>query len=94
MDKPQPIEIIRRISKKNRVRRAGIFGSFARNPESGYNDIDLLVELPEGSSLFDFIALKLELEDELDTAVDLVEYKAIKPALRKSILAEEVRIYG
>ncbi len=94
MNKQEHIDTILRIFKRNHVKRAGIFGSFASESDSAYNDIDLLVELPDGCSLFDFIAIKQVLEDQLKLNVDLVEYKAIKPALRERILAEEVRIYG
>lgn len=79
---------------KHQVRRAGIFGSFATNQAGRDSDIDILVELGTEMSLLDFVGIKLELEDQLHRAVDLVEYQAIKPALQQRILAEEVRIYG
>jgi predicted nucleotidyltransferase len=74
------------------VRRAGIFGSQARQSATLTSDLDLLVELDDGASLFDVIRLKHALEDELHIDVDLVEYKAIKPLLRDSILHDEIRI--
>jgi len=42
--------------------------------------------------LLDICGMKAELEDALDTTVDLVEYECIRPELRDKVLAEEVRI--
>ncbi len=80
------------ILKKNSVTKAGIFGSYARGEQKENSDIDILVEYPKAKSLLDFIGLKHELEDALGKKVDLVEYGAIKPRIKKRILKEEVRI--
>mgnify|MGYP001557856492 CR=1 FL=1 len=80
------------ILKKNHVVRAGIFGSYARGEQKSDSDIDVLVEIPRAISLLDFIGLKHELEDALGKKVDLVEYGAIKPRIKKRVLKEEVRI--
>jgi predicted nucleotidyltransferase len=53
-----------------------------------------LVELGEGTGLFEFIKIKHELEDILKMPVDLVEYSALKPLLQNGILQQERRIYG
>ena len=82
------------IVKRNKIRRAGIFGSFATGSFTNTSDVDILVELGNNISLLDFVRIKLDLEDSLQRKVDLVEYKAIKPRLRKQILEEEIRIYG
>jgi len=81
-----------RILKKNRVKRAGIFGSFVRGEQKKDSDIDILAEIPMNINLFDFVGIKLELEGKLGRKVDLVEYKLIRPELKKIILDEEVRI--
>ncbi len=80
--------------ERNKIKRAGIFGSFATGLYSGASDVDILVELGNNISLLDFVRIKLDLEDSLQRKVDLVEYNAIKPRLRKQILEEEIRIYG
>lgn len=80
------------ILKKNKARKAGIFGSFARNEQKKNSDIDILVELPKNLNLFDFVGIKFELEDALNKKVDLVEYSTIKPLIKKTILKEEIRI--
>jgi len=79
---------IKPILKKYGISKAGIFGSSARG-ESVVNDLDLLVKIDKKISLLEFIGIQQELEDELGMKVDLVEYDAIKPALKDDILREE-----
>ena len=74
------------------VRRAGVFGSYARTDATSDSDLDLLVELPPGSSLLDLVGLQLELSETLDIEVDANTYNAIHPMLRDDILADEIRI--
>ena len=81
-----------KILKKNNVVRAGIFGSYARGEEKKNSDIDILVEINDKISLFDFAGIKIELEEKLGRKVDLVEYKIINPRIKKGILNSEVRI--
>lgn len=81
---------IRPVVKEYGVRRVGLFGSFARGETKRGSDIDLLVDIGKSISLLDFVGLKLELEDALGRKVDLVEYGALKPRLRESILKEQV----
>lgn len=80
------------ILKENNVTKAGVFGSYSRGDYTKDSDIDLLVEIKKRISFLDFVDLKLKLEDALRKKVDIVEYGAIKPLLRKRILNEEVRI--
>ncbi len=91
LSQQQIIDRIRPVLQRNRVVRAGLFGSVVRNDASPTSDVDLLVECAPGTSLFGFIGLKQELEELLGTQVELVEYAAIKPQLRDRILASEVR---
>lgn len=74
------------------VRRSGIFGSYVRGENKEHSDIDILVELPKGKSLFDFIELQLSLEKALGRKVDLGEYSTIKPRLRDYILNSQIQI--
>ena len=81
-----------KILKRNNVKRAGIFGSYARGDYKKNSDIDILVDIPKDVNLFGFVGIKLELEDKLGKKVDLVEYVAIKPLIKKNILEEEIKI--
>jgi len=81
-----------KILKKNKVTKAGIFGSYARGEQNENSDIDILVEIKKKISLFDFAGIKIEIEENLGKKVDLVEYIVIKPLIKKQILNEEIRI--
>ncbi|MBI5428229.1 MAG: nucleotidyltransferase family protein [Nitrospinae bacterium] len=80
------------VLRNHRIKRAGLFGSCARGEITDKSDVDVLVEIEDEISLFDFIDIKLELEEALGRKVDLVEYGAIKPTLRERILKEEVAL--
>jgi uncharacterized protein len=84
----QALPILRRYG----VTRAGVFGSRARGDSGASSDLDILVDLPQGSSLLDLVGLQLDLGDELGISVDAHTYRSLHPLLRDRILAEEVRI--
>jgi len=80
------VDTIRPVLEKHGVRKAAIFGSAARGQLKEGSDVDILVELPAGTGLFEFIGIEHELEDEIGRDVDLVTYQSVKPTLRDSIL--------
>lgn len=80
------------ILKHHRAKRAGLFGSLVRGEMKSKSDVDILVDLDKNLSLLDVVGIEQELEDALGRKVDLVEYQAIKPIIKKDILAEEIRI--
>jgi predicted nucleotidyltransferase len=86
------VERILPVLRQYRVRRAGVFGSYARAEATADSDLDLLVELPPGSSLLDLVGLQLDLSDTLGVRVDANTYRAIHPLLRDRILEDEIRI--
>jgi len=81
-----------KILKKNKANKAGFFGSYARGEEKKDSDIDLLVELEKGKSLFDLVGLEQELQKKFKRKFDLITYNSINPLLKESILSSEVRI--
>lgn len=80
------------ILKKYGVKKAAVFGSYARGAAKKTSDIDIVVEIEKDISLLDFAGLKLEIEDVLGRKVDLVEYSAIKPRIKERILEEQVPV--
>jgi len=84
---------ITEVLKKNKVSKAGIFGSYSRGEQNKNSDIDIAVEINDSEmSLLGFIALKMKLEEVLGKKVDLVEYSVIKPLIKNRILNEEIKI--
>ena len=79
------------ILRKNNIKKAGLFGSYARGDQTLKSDVDIIIEAPRGIGL-GFVGIKLELEEKLGKKVDLVTYKSLHPYLKKSILEGEIRI--
>ena len=71
------------------VKKAALFGSTARNENMRNSDIDLLVQLGKKISLFEFIDMKLKLQEALHVKVDVIQYDKIKPSLKSFILQDE-----
>lgn len=78
--------------KEAGVTRSSIFGSYVRGEEREDSDVDILIEFPPEKSLFDFVGLKLKLEDVLHKKVDLVEYAMVKSRIKDQIFSEQVQI--
>lgn len=74
------------------INKSAIFGSYVRGENTEKSDIDILIEVPKGMSLFDMGGLQMELTEILGKKVDLVNYKTIKPRLKSFILNEQVQI--
>jgi uncharacterized protein len=84
---------INHILKEHKVTKAGIFGSYSRGEQRKDSDIDIAVEINDKNmSLIGFIGLIRLLEEALGKKVDLVEYSAIKSAIKERVLNEETRI--
>ena len=81
------------ILKRNGVKKAAVFGSFARGEEKKNSDIDILVKVPKKMSLLGFIRLELELEEKLKRKVDLVEYGYLHPLLKDQIMKEQIPVF-
>jgi uncharacterized protein len=72
------------------VRHASLFGSVVRGEQRPDSDLDLLVDLPPGASLFDLSRLGLALEDALGRQVDLVtSFADLHPVIQDRIRREE-----
>ncbi len=74
------------------ARRISVFGSVARGTSTEASDVDFLVEMEKGATLFDRAALTLELRSILGRDVDVVNRKALKPRVRAQIVREAVAL--
>lgn len=79
------------VLKKYGVKKAALFGSYARGDFDDQSDVDILIERPESMGL-SFISLKHDLEDQLHKKVDLVTYGGLNPHLKNDILSQQVQI--
>ena len=69
-----------------------VFGSAARGEMRAGSDLDLLVRMSEGTSLFDLVGLSQALEDTLGVDVDVLSEGGLSPYLRDRILSEAVAL--
>lgn len=83
---------INRIAAAHGARNVRVFGSARRCELSAGSDLDLLVNMSEGRSLLDLVALGDDLEEALGIAVDVVTDESLSPYLRDRILAEAVAL--
>lgn len=78
------------IARKHGAHNLRLFGSVARGEADEASDIDLLVEMDPGRSLFDMGALLMELKELLGVEVDVVTPKGLKDRVRDRVLKEAV----
>jgi len=70
----------------------GIFGSYARDEQTGDSDLDVLVRFEEPVTLFELVRLENELTTKLGVDVDLVTEKSLKPAVRTRVTEDVVYV--
>jgi predicted nucleotidyltransferase len=83
---------ILRIASKYGARNVRIFGSLARGEEREDSDIDFLVDLEPGRSLFDLGGLLMDLQNFLAQKVDVVTEKGLRPRIRDRVLKEALTL--
>lgn len=69
-----------------------VFGSIARGNADAQSDIDLLVDMEPGRSLFDLGGLLTDLQTALGCSVDLVTEKGLRGRIRERVLQEAVAL--
>ena len=67
-----------------------IFGSVARQEADANSDVDFLVEMQSGRSLFDLGGLLMELQEILGCKVDVVTEKGLRQRIRERVLNEAI----
>ena len=65
-----------------------VFGSVVRGTADKDSDIDFLVDLEEGRSLFDLGGMLMDLQDLLQRGVDVVTEKGLHWYIKDKILKE------
>jgi predicted nucleotidyltransferase len=83
-------EDILRVAAQHGAINVRIFGSVARGEADDKSDIDILVDMEPGRSLFDLGGLWWELNELLPVKVDVVTEKGLKQRIKERVLKEAV----
>ena len=81
-------EEILKVALQRGAKNVRIFGSVVRGETTSDSDIDFLVDLEPGRSLFDLGDLWMDLQDLLGRDVDVVTENALHWYIRDRVLAE------
>lgn len=76
------------IASRYGIENIRVFGSVMRGDDNSRSDIDLLVDVKDGSSLFDLGGAVVEIQDLLGRKVDIVTENGLHWYLREKILKE------
>lgn len=87
-------EEVHRIAAAHGATNVRLLGSIGRGKQDASSNLGLLVDMAEGRTLFDLIALSNELEECLGVEVDVVTEANLSPYLRDRALAEAVALGG
>jgi hypothetical protein len=69
-----------------------VFGSVARGEADASSDVDFLVEMEPGRSLFDLGGLLMDLQELLNCKVDIVTEKGLRERIRERVLREAISL--
>lgn len=80
--------VILALASARGVHQIRVFGSVAKGLDREGSDLDLLVDLPVGTSLLQVVGLQLDIQDALGVKIDLCTERELHPELKSRILAE------
>lgn len=83
-------EEILRLCARYGAQNIRIFGSVARGEAYEQSDLDFLVEMEPGRSLFDLGGLQYDLEQLLGCSVDLVTDQGLREQMRSRVQREAI----
>ena len=88
------LELLKEYFKNQPVKKAFVFGSFARNEADENSDVDLLIDLDYTQRIgLKFIQMQLDLEEILQHKVDLISTTGVSTHIFSSITKDQKLIY-
>ena len=81
-----------RLADKYGAYNVRVFGSVARGEATSTSDVDFLVDLHAGATIFDLIGLWQDLTELLEREVDVSTEKELKPRIRSNALKDAVPV--
>jgi uncharacterized protein len=83
-------EEILRVAARYGARNMRVFGSVARGEAGPDSDLDFLVDMEPGRSLFDLGGLLMDLQNLLGRRVDVVTESGLRARIRDRVLREAI----
>ena len=95
MSKETMTKMIADYFKTQPVLKAWLFGSYSRNEQRPWSDVDILVQYDRSHpiGLLKIAGMKVDLEDLLNCEVDLVEEGTLRPWAQDSVNHDKKLIY-
>jgi predicted nucleotidyltransferase len=81
---------IMQIAARHGARNLRVFGSVARGDTRPDSDVDILVDMEPGRSLFDLGGLLYDLQALLGVDVDVVTEKGLRSRIRAQVMREAI----
>jgi len=69
-----------------------VFGSVANGTADRNSDIDFLVDMEKGRSLFDLGGLLMDLQQLLNRKVDVVTENGLRKRIRETVLRQAIKL--
>ena len=85
-------QTILQIARRHGATNVRVFGSVSRGEARADSDVDFLVDLDEGRSLFDLGGLLIDLQELLGCRVDVVTEKGLRSRIRERVLREAISL--
>lgn len=80
------------IAKEYGASNVRVFGSVAEGTADENSDIDFLVDLEEGRTLFDLGGLLMDLQDLLQRKIDVVTTAGLRERIKDDVLRQAVNL--
>jgi predicted nucleotidyltransferase len=85
-------EAILALAAKHGASNVRVFGSVAEGSADENSDVDFLVDMEPGRSLFDLGGLLMDLQDLLGRKVDVVTEAGLRERIRQSVYNQAVSL--
>lgn len=88
------LESLKQFFADKPVKRAYLFGSFARGDADDRSDVDILVELDYSQKIgLKFLSMQIALEEMLNRKVDFVTERSLEAFMRPFVEKERMLLY-
>jgi len=81
---------ILRLAARRDAGNLRVFGSVARGESDAHSDIDFLVDLEPGRSLFDLGGLQRDLAELLASRIDVVSSRGLRDRVREKVIRHAI----